>query len=139
MKKFLSRLLSAARAALALTGCGTPQAEPSSANETVPITGTATHLNILLPYTANSAVVEQHADGFITSLRQELAGRGWAMEDITLSVASTAAASGKALDDSTTDLAILPASQYFTYSDDVDLLMTATKPGVSVNSLNAAD
>ncbi len=51
----------------------------------------------------------------------------------------TAAASSKALDDSTADLAILPASQYFTYSDDVDLLMTATKPGVSVNSLNAAD
>ena len=96
-------------------------------------------MNILLPYAASSAVVEQHRDGFIASLRQELADRGWAVEDITLSVAPTAAASGKALDDSTADLAILPASQYFTYSDDVDLLMTATKPGVSVNSLNAAD
>ncbi|MBS5650994.1 PhnD/SsuA/transferrin family substrate-binding protein [bacterium 210917-DFI.7.65] len=139
MKKFLSLLLSAALAALALTGCGTPQGEPSSAGETPPITGTAAHLNILLPYAASSAVVEQHRDGFIASLRHELADRGWAVEDITLSVAPTAAASGKALDDSTADLAILPASQYFTYSDDVDLLMTATKPGVSVNSLNAAD
>ena len=138
-EKFLSLLLSAALAALALTGCGTPQGEPSSAGETPPITGTAAHLNILLPYAASSAVVEQHRDGFIASLRHELADRGWAVEDITPSVAPTAAASSKALDDSTADLAILPASQYFTYSDDVDLLMTATKPGVSVNSLNAAD
>ena len=83
MKKFLSLLLSAALAALALTGCGTPQGEPSSTGETPPITGTAAHLNILLPYAASSAVVEQHRDGFIASLRQELADRGWAVEDIT--------------------------------------------------------
>lgn len=140
MKKVITLSLAAALSMGVLAGCGAPGEELSSAEAApVAITGTAEHLHILLPYGTSSAVVTEHEEAFCTALRQEMEGQGWSVGEITLEVADTDASSGRALDDGTADVVILPASQYFTYSDDADLLMTATRPGISVSSTDPQD
>lgn len=138
MKRFLALLLAACMGASLLAGCGAPKEEASD-DAPVAVTETAEHLRILLPSTAGASVVQAHKDAFIAALRTAMEEQGWNVEEITLDTASTEAASGKALDDGTADVVILPASQYFTYRDDTGLLMTATYPGLSVSTTRAAD
>ena len=139
MKRILTLSLTAALSLGLLAGCGNKTEEPSSAEEPTPITGEVEHLRLLLPSSAGEAVVAERGEAFCAALREAMANQGWAVEEITVSVAATEASSGKALDDGTADAVILPASQYFTYSDDTNLLMTATRPGLSVDSTEAAD
>lgn len=139
MKRCLSLALAAAMAFTLTAGCGKQPVEESvPEEEPVVITDTAEHLNILLPASANKSVVEEHADAFCQALRDEMARQGWQVDTITVNVAETETASGKALDDGTADLAVMPANQYFPYSDSAVLLMTATKAGLSVASTDPA-
>lgn len=140
MKRILALSLAAAFSLSLLAGCGgTPAAEPSSGEGEPLITGSAEHLHVLLPYGTSENVLAEQGDAFCAALRDEMANQGWEIGEVTVDAAETIAASGKALDDGTADVAVLAASQYFTYSDDAVLLMTATKPGLSVSSENAAD
>lgn len=140
MKRIITLSLTAAIALGLLAGCGKPAQDGSTdSNTPVEITGTADHLNILLPAGADSGIVSEHADAFCAALAAEMENRGWEIGEITLDTAATDALSGKALDDGTADVAILPASQYFTYSDSATLLMTATQKGISVSSTDPSD
>ena len=139
MKRILTVSLAAALSLGLLAGCGSSAGDGASDNEPAPIVGETEHLHLLLPSTAGAAVVAQRGDAFCAALQQEMADRGWTVDEVTVSVAATEASSGKALDDGTADVVVFPASQYFTYSDDTDLLMTATRPGLSVNTTDAAD
>lgn len=140
MKRIMTLSLTAALALGLFSGCGGPAEEESaSADAPVAITGTAEHLTILLPPGADAATVAEHAEPFCAALDQEMRSRGWDVAEITVETAATGALAGKALDDGTADVAILPASQYFTYSEAATLLMTATRKGVSVSSETAAD
>lgn len=139
MKRVITLSLAAALSLGLLAGCGNHAEEEPSVEEPVPITDEAEHLRILLPSSAGEAVVAERGDAFCDALRQEMANQGWAVDEITVEVAATEASSGKALDDGTADVVIMPASQYFTYSDDADLLMTATRAGLSVDSTRPED
>lgn len=138
MKRIITLSLTAAIALGLLAGCGEPSQDGSTESDMpVEITGTAEHLNILLPAGADSSIVSEHADAFCAALAAEMENRGWEIGEITVATAATDALSGKALDDGTADVAILPASQYFTYADDATLLMSATQKGISVSSTDA--
>lgn len=139
MKRISAFLLAAALCASLLAGCGKPAAEPSSSEELPEIVGTVEQLTVLLPYGAGEGVLEAHRAGFVSALRTALRQEGWQVENVAVSIAATQAASGKALDDGTADIVILPASRYFTFAEDAILLMTATQPGVSVNTTRPAD
>jgi phosphonate transport system substrate-binding protein len=142
MKRIAALSLTTALGAGLLFGCGAQTEEvstPAVEEEPVAIVGTAENLRIVLPYGADEETVEEHGDAFLSALQTALRERGWDVSYLDVTIAATDAASGKALDDGTAELVILPASQYFTYGDDVVLLMTATTPGVSVNTTTAAD
>ena len=140
MKRIMTLSLTAALALGLFSGCGGPSEEESASDDApVAITGTAEHLTILLPPGADAATVAEHAEPFCAALDQEMRSQGWDVAEITVETAATSALAGKALDDGTADVAILPASQYFTYSEAATLLMTATRKGVSVSSETAAD
>lgn len=139
MKRILSLSLAAALGLTLLAGCGPAPEAPSSAGEETPVVGTAEHLRVLLPSSAGAAVAAERSEAFCAALGEEMRRQGWVVEEITLETASTEASSGKALDDGTADVVILPASQYFTYSDDTDLLMTATRQGLSVTGEQARE
>ncbi len=139
MKRSAAWLLAAFMGVSLLSGCGETPEETSSMEEPTQIVGTMEHLRVLLPYGVSQSLVAECGDGFAVSLREELAHQGWAVGEITVDVAPTATSSGKALDDGTADVVILPASQYFTYDEDAKLLMTATRPGLNVKSLTPAD
>lgn len=139
MRRMFALALAAVLTVGLMAGCGTPVEEPSSVEEEPEIIGTAEHLRILLPSGSGEAVVLQYADVFCATLQERLADQGWAVDTVTLEVAASETASGKALDDGTADVIILPANRYFTYMDDTTLLMTATMNGISVDSTVAAD
>ncbi len=141
MKRWLSLALLALCAALALTGCGQTPSEPVSSDVAgpPPVMERAEHLRILLPAGTNKDAVAEHTDAFCWALREELERQGWYVDTITVDVADNVNASGKALDDGAADLVILPASQYFPYSESAVLMMTATMPGLSVVSIDPAD
>lgn len=141
MKRWLFLGLLTLAALLALAGCGTTPAEPVSSGEEAPppVLERAEHLRILLPAGTNKNVVAEHTDAFCWALREELERQGWWVDTITVGVAESATAAGKALDDGTADLVILPASQYFPYEESAVLLMTATMPGLSVVSIDPAN
>ncbi len=139
MKRGAAFLLSALMSVGLLSGCGGQIEASSSMEEPKEITGTMEQLRVLLPYHVNHGLAEQKKDQFALSLQQALERQGWAVDQVTVDVAPTATSSGKALDDGTADVVILPASQYLTYNEDAKLLMTATRPGLNVKSTDPQD
>ena len=141
MKRWLFLALLVLFALPALAGCGQEPLEPDASENDAPppVLERAEHLRILLPAGTNKNVVAEHTAAFCWALRKELENQGWWVDTITVSVAESSGAAGKALDDGAADLVILPASQYFPYEEGAVLLMTATMPGLSVVSIDPAD
>ena len=133
MKRRLALLMAFLMSVSLLSGCGKPPVEESTA-EAVPIVGEVEQLRIVLPYGAGAKLVQSRSDGFADALQDAMAQQGWRVGEVTLSVAPTQAASGKALDDDVAELVILPANQFFTYDESAVMLMTATRAGISVKS-----
>ena len=139
MKRGLLLLLTAVFGLGVLAGCGSEGKTEDSVSVAPPeIVGSVPQLRFLLPQEADKNIVDAHQAGFAAALQEALRQQGWTVDEIGLRVAETENAAGKALDDKSAEVAILPASQYFSYGDAAALLMTATKPGVSVDTTEPA-
>ena len=72
-------------------------------------------------------------------LKEALAGQGYEVDEITVEVAGSFESAGEALSAGSSDLAWLPAGTYVVYSEACDVILTATRSGLSNNSTNPAD
>ena len=72
-------------------------------------------------------------------VKEEMAKLGYDIGEVDISVGTSYDATGEAMSAGTIDVGWLPGGTYALYSDDVDVLLTATRNGLSNDSENPAD
>ena len=159
MKKKLALLLAASMSVALLAGCGgssqQQQAAAPAAEETAEEEAEAPaeeaeaeapaeniHLDSLklqfVPSRPAEEIITQ-TSGLPDLLKAELANHGYDVDEITIDVSSSFEAAGEALSAGSIDLAWLPSGTYIVYSDETEVILTATRAGLSNDSTNPAD
>ncbi len=148
MKKALSLLLAGALSVGLLAGCG--QTAPSSTASTGSSTGTSTsgaaEANKTIDTLRIAFVPSREPDEIITAteplkqlLTDELAKLGYDVGEVDITVGTSYEAVGEALSAGTADVGLIPGGTYVLYDDGCDVLLTATRDGLSIDSDNAKD
>lgn len=78
-------------------------------------------------------------DGLGELLIEEMGKRGYTIKNVDISVSSSFEAAGEALSAGSVDLAWLPSGTYILYSDETDVILTATRAGLSNDSEKPQD
>lgn len=72
-------------------------------------------------------------------LKAELAKEGYTVNNVEITVGTTYEAVGVALSSGTADVGLIPANTYLLYDDGCDVILTATRAGLSVDSDDPRD
>lgn len=72
-------------------------------------------------------------------LKTELAKEGYNVSNVDITVGTSYEAVGEALSAGTTDIGLIPGGTYVLYDDGAEVILTATRDGLSVDSDNAKD
>lgn len=72
-------------------------------------------------------------------LKKHLKDQGFEVDKIAISVGTTYEATGEALSAGTVDVGLIPGGTYVLYDDGAEVLLTATRKGLSNDSENAKD
>lgn len=72
-------------------------------------------------------------------LKKEMVNEGYDVKQVDITVGTTYEAVGEALDAGTTDIGFIPGGTYVLYDDGADVILTATRAGLSKDSDNAKD
>ncbi len=127
MKKLLVLLASL----LLIAGCSTT--EESTGN-------TIENLSIQFVPSRDVEDIVTATDPLKTLLIDSLAEKGFTVENIEISVGADYNAAGQSLATGSVDLAFIPAGTYVLYHEDgAEVLLAATRAGLSKDSANAAD
>ena len=147
-----------------LTGCGSKTTDSTRTTSAAGTTaeGTSTTEAASADTTTSAAATEEvkqsfdkltlefvpskDADVIITGTKElpqlvkdEMAKLGYDIGEVDISVGTSYDATGEAMSAGTIDVGWLPGGTYALYSDDVDVLLTATRNGLSNDSENPAD
>ncbi len=168
MKKALSLLLAGVLCVGLLAGCGGQNSESqssstSSTNSTTSSAGStdssANSTDSSTSTTASSETSNKKIDtlriAFVPSrepeeiitateplkqmLTDELATLGYDVGEVDITVGTSYEAVGEALAAGTADVGLIPGGTYVLYDDGCDVLLTATRDGLSIDSDNAKD
>ena len=159
MKKIVA-LLIALVMMISVCAC-TQNAEPANTDEPVSTTPAQTTEPTAEPTTAEPTAepANQHFDKltleFVPSkdadviiagtqnlpelVKAEMAKLGYDIDEVDITVGTSYDATGEAMSAGTIDLGWLPGGTYALYSDDTDVILTATRNGLSNDSENPAD
>lgn len=151
MKKSLSAVLALALAMGTLTACGgsdKPAETSAASGETAGNEAEATE-------TAEAVDIDKLTVAFVPSkdpeeivtateplkgmLQEELAGLGYNVKDVEITVGTNYEAVGEALSAGTADVGLIPGGTYVMYDDGAEVILTATRNGLTKDSDNAAD
>lgn len=167
MKKSTALFLTTALCVTALTGCGSKTQEPQTeaaksetaaveksedtankdtSNEEVANNDSASAENVHLDTLNVYFVPSRDPEEIVTAteplsnlMKDELAGLGYDVDKVDISVGTTYEAVGEALAAGTADVGFIPGGTYVLYDDGCDVILTATRDGLSKDSDNAAD
>ncbi|MBB6733150.1 phosphate/phosphite/phosphonate ABC transporter substrate-binding protein [Cohnella sp. CBP 2801] len=124
---------------------GSPSASPSgsaAASPSASAGGAAQEIKELKV----SFVPSKDPDQIITAtdplkdlLKKQLATEGYNVDKVTIDVGTTYEAVGEALTAGTTDIGFIPGGTYVLYDDGADVILTATRAGLSNDSDNPKD
>ena len=146
MKKILALLLVSVLCVGLLCGCG-QSSEPETAEEAPDAAGTEAEApagNIAIETLRVAFVPSREPDEIITAteplkelLTQELAKLGYDVGSVDITVGTSYEAVGEALSAGTADVGLIPGGTYVLYDDGCDVLLTATRDGLSIDSDSA--
>lgn len=158
MKKTVSFLLAGAMCAGLLAGCGSKPAETTAVADTTAAAETTAAEKADAETTeaaAETKEIEKLSIAFVPSrepseiitataplkemLTKELAGLGYDVKNIDITVGTSYEAVGEALSAGTADVGLIPGGTYVLYDDGCDVLLTATRDGLSIDSDSAKD
>lgn len=143
MKRLTATLLTLALCATALVGCGSKTEDAGASDVTSTETGAENvHLDTLNVYFVPSRDPEEivtMTEPLSSLMQEELAGLGYDVDEVVISVGTTYEAVGEALAAGTADVGFIPGGTYVLYDDGCDVILTATRDGLSKDSDNAAD
>ncbi len=145
MKKLLSIVLALVMCAALLIGCG----EKAPAEQTAPKAEAQTDAEAPADAEANEElkhvdtlsvyfVPSREPDEIITVteplkelLKAEMLNQGYEIGEVVINVGTTFEAVGEALSAGTADIGLIPGSTYVLYDDGADVILTATRDGLS--------
>ena len=153
MKKTLSLLLAGVMCVGLLAGCGGQNSESqsstsstSSTDSSTSTTATSETSNKKIDTLRIAFVPSREPEEIITAteplkqmLTDELATLGYDVGEVDITVGTSYEAVGEALAAGTADVGLIPGGTYVLYDDGCDVLLTATRDGLSIDSDNAKD
>lgn len=138
MKKIISLLLALVMALGLLAGCG------DKANTGDNGTGGDTDSAKKIETLKVAFVPSREPEEIITvteplkqMLKDELAKQGYEVGDVEITVGTTYEAVGEGLEAGTIDVGLIPGGTYVLYDDGAEVILTATRDGLSKDSDNA--
>ena len=147
MKKALSLLMAGVMCVGLLAGCGGQNTEDTQGSGSTPDTSSTQESGNKTIDTLRIAFVpSREPDEIITAteplkqmLTDELAKLGYDVGEVDITVGTSYEAVGEALSAGTADVGLIPGGTYVLYDDGCDVLLTATRDGLSIDSDNAKD
>ena len=133
MKKMASRLLAGAVCAGILAGSGTVLYAEEGGNKQIE------KLSIAFVPSREPEEIITATEPLKEMLTTELAGLGYDVAEVDLTVGTSYEAVGEALAAGTTDVGLIPGGTYVLYDDGCDVLLTATRDGLSIDSDDPKD
>ncbi|MDD6467473.1 MAG: PhnD/SsuA/transferrin family substrate-binding protein [Erysipelotrichaceae bacterium] len=124
MKKFIALLI----VCLLLTGCGSNGGKGNTEG------GKIEKLELQFVPSKDADVILTGTKNLPELLKAALAEEGYEVENINITVGSSYDATGEAMAAGSVDLGWLPGGTYALYSDEVDVILTATRNGLSNDS-----
>ena len=153
MKKAFSLLLASMMCVGLLAGCGGQNSETqsstsstSSTDDSASTTETSESSNKKIDTLRIAFVPSREPEEIITAteplkqmLTDELATLGYDVGEVDITVGTSYEAVGEALAAGTADVGLIPGGTYVLYDDGCDVLLTATRDGLSIDSDSAKD
>ena len=137
MKKALSLLLAGAMCASLLAGCSSQ--DNSGAENAESGNKTIDTLRIAFVPSREPDEIITATEPLKQMLTDELAKLGYDVGEVEISVGTSYEAVGEALAAGTADVGLIPGGTYVLYDDGCDVLLTATRNGLSIDSDNPKD
>ena len=153
MKKAFSLLLAGVMCVGLLAGCGGQNSESQSSTNSTSSTDSSTSTtatseagNKKIDTLRIAFVPSREPEEIITAteplkqmLTDELATLGYDVGEVDITVGTSYEAVGEALAAGTADVGLIPGGTYVLYDDGCDVLLTATRDGLSIDSDSAKD
>ncbi|MEG0752406.1 MAG: PhnD/SsuA/transferrin family substrate-binding protein, partial [Angelakisella sp.] len=146
MKKLICALLAATLSISMMAGCsndkapaapapGTPSSEAAqpAGNQKID------KLNVYFVPSREPAEIVTATEPLKAMLTTELAKEGYDIGEVVITVGTNYEAVGEALSAGTADVGLIPGGTYVLYDDGCDVILTATRDGLSKDSDNAKD
>ena len=147
MKKILALIL-AMVLVLSLAACGAkeeapateaPAAEAPAAAETEAARPHFEKLTLEFVPSKDADVIIAGTANLPELVKAEMAKLGYDIDEVEITVGTNYDATGEAMSAGTIDIGWLPGGTYALYSDDTEVILTATRNGLSNDSTNPAD
>ncbi len=152
MKRLFAMMIAGLSAISVLAGCGASDAATVSESQTTEAAET-TDAGESAEASAESVKIDKLSIGFVPSrepdeivtateplkqlLTDELAGLGYEVGEVDITVGTSYEAVGEGLSAGTIDIGLIPGGTYVLYEDGCDVLLTATRDGLSIESPDA--
>lgn len=126
---------------LILTACGGGANKPANSNggETADASKTIEELKIQFVPSRDPQQIVTQTEPLKEILIKQLATQGYEVKNVDISVGTNYEATGEALSAGTVDVGFIPGGTYVIYDDGAEVILTATRDGLSVDSENPKD
>ncbi len=160
MKRLLAMMIAGVSTITMLAGCGAKTTDTATETQTTEATEAtetteATEDTETAAAPAETVKIDKLTIGFVPSrepdeivtateplkqlLTDELAGLGYEVGTVDITVGTSYEAVGEGLSAGTIDIGLIPGGTFVLYEDGCDVLLTATRDGLSIESPNAKD
>lgn len=133
MKKVIALLLAAVMALGLLAACGNGNAQNAGGSKKIETLRVA-----FVPSREPSEIITA-TEPLKQMLKDELTALGWEIGDVEITVGTTYEAVGEGLVAGTIDVGLIPGGTYVLYDDGAEVILTATRDGLSKDSDEAKD
>ncbi len=138
MKKFFALLLALVMALGLLAGCGSKDTNSDAQNNESGTKKIETLKVAFVPSREPQEIITA-TEPLKQMLKDELANQGYEVGDVEITVGTTYEAVGEGLEAGTIDVGLIPGGTYVLYDDGAEVILTATRNGLSKDSDNAKD